>query len=337
MRIIQNGLGVLAALVFIAASAAMNWTFLSGHGKTPLEAHIFGAVSVAADVLKALLPFYIASAWVNRRLLHAGLGSAMFVLLLAFALFSALGFAAGNRGAVTGSQEALNARHAAVTAELAEIDTRITKIGDIQDTQIVEAALARHRQDARWMSSKACEEATAAKSREYCAEYFRLKGALAAASAGKLLIERQGELRRQLARLRDAGAGKDADPQAKLLSVLVSKVIPAADTSTMQVVLAVLIAVLVELGAAFGLYLATGHGPRRPAQAPSRDTSPAVTVLEPDPVPRPPRPRRARPADSEASERETAVLAPAAKPVAEIEGPERFRLKEARALLAAQG
>jgi hypothetical protein len=352
MRLVRNGLGVLAALVFIAASAAMNWVFLAGHGKTPLEAHILGAVSVAADILKALLPFYIASAWMHRRLLHAGIGSVMFTLLLAFALFSALGFAAGNRGAVTGSREALNARHAAVTAELKEIDIRISKIKDSDDTGIIEAAIARHRQDPRWASSKACEDATITRSREYCAEFFRLRGELAAASSAKLLREQREALNRQRQRLEESGAGQEADPQAKMLAILAAKVVPDADASAMQIALAVWIAVMVEFGAAFGLFIATGHGPRRPAPAPqpahreSPDRPPApplapaspptpLDVLEPvrEPEARPSARRNGeRPARRERPDRPPAREPAAAVP--RLEGPERFRLHDAQALLA---
>lgn len=95
MRLVLSGLGVLAALVFVAASGAMNWVFLSGQGKTPLEAQILGAVSLATDAMKALAPFFIASAWRNRRWLQAAIGGAVFAACLVFSLFSALGFAAG--------------------------------------------------------------------------------------------------------------------------------------------------------------------------------------------------------------------------------------------------
>ena len=51
MRVVLGFVAALAALVFMGASGAMNWVFLSSLGKSPLEAQIFGAVSVAVDVL----------------------------------------------------------------------------------------------------------------------------------------------------------------------------------------------------------------------------------------------------------------------------------------------
>ncbi|NBV88149.1 MAG: hypothetical protein EBR88_01330, partial [Betaproteobacteria bacterium] len=83
-----TAVGVLAALVMLGASAGMNWVFLTSHGETELERQILGGVSVAVDVLKAALPFYLAWAWVGRRWLYVGLGSLVLVVFLVFSLAS---------------------------------------------------------------------------------------------------------------------------------------------------------------------------------------------------------------------------------------------------------
>ena len=72
MQILVSVAGVAVALVFIAVSAAMNYTFLSSLGRTPLESHLFGAVSLAADGAKALLPLLCVIAYRSgRRVLAA--------------------------------------------------------------------------------------------------------------------------------------------------------------------------------------------------------------------------------------------------------------------------
>jgi len=60
MKTLISLLGIAAALVMAGVSAAMNYVFLASLGKTAVEGAILGAASSAADMLKCLLPFYIA-------------------------------------------------------------------------------------------------------------------------------------------------------------------------------------------------------------------------------------------------------------------------------------
>ena len=46
MQIVASGFVGLAGVVFIAASAAMNWMFMRGQGKTAFEGEILGLVSI---------------------------------------------------------------------------------------------------------------------------------------------------------------------------------------------------------------------------------------------------------------------------------------------------
>lgn len=374
-RRLQVGLGIVAVLVFMAASGAMNAHFWLSQGKSELEGQILAAVSIAGDLFKAMLPFFIAAAFAAGRWIKGFVGIGLMTLVLVFSLMSALGFAAGNRGAVSGGREAVNARLEAVTSELRDVDIQISKLGDIKDIRIVESALEVKKQDVRWTWSKNCADATAPKSREFCTEYLQMAGELAAATTVARLRERQATLRREALKLREHGAGQAADPQASLLA----KLVPLADASLMQTVVMVLIAVMVELVAAFGLWLATaglrepvarsgdGRGaaevvPLGPGQdVPSRTVAPPVaTVAELErpreierlPAPkeqrrteRPARPRRDRTATdvtaetgAEAVDRVSeGTVGQGAAPPSSTSGrqPERFRLEEAHALLAA--
>ena len=58
---------MIAAGVLLAVSAAMNWRFGLNLGRTEIDGQIYGAASAAADCLKALLPFFLATAIFNRR------------------------------------------------------------------------------------------------------------------------------------------------------------------------------------------------------------------------------------------------------------------------------
>ena len=59
-------LGVVAAGVLLAVSAAMNYRFGFSLGKTALDGEIYGAASAAADCFKALVPFFLFAAIRNR-------------------------------------------------------------------------------------------------------------------------------------------------------------------------------------------------------------------------------------------------------------------------------
>ena len=291
MRILQSILGIVAVLVFLAASAAMNAHFWLAQGKSDLEGQILAGVSVAGDLFKAMLPFFIAAALAQRSWLKALVGSGMFAIILAFSLMSALGFASGNRGAVTGPREAMSKRYEAVVAEISEIDTQISKVGDIPDIRVVEAAIARHKTDVRWRTSKLCEDPTADKSRDFCAEYFTMQSKLATAMSGKVLVDRKATLRSERDKLSAQGAEQAADPQASLLAKLLKAAGNSwADASTMQTVVLVLIAVMIELVAAFGLWLcAAGLVKETPAttgrfpQQRQRRPEPASEVVEASP------------------------------------------------------
>ena len=66
MRHALGVLGVLAAGVLLAVSAAMNYRFGYSLGKTELDGTIYGAASAAADCMKALVPFFFFAAIRNK-------------------------------------------------------------------------------------------------------------------------------------------------------------------------------------------------------------------------------------------------------------------------------
>ncbi len=110
-RVVVSGIGLLFSCVFIAASATMNYGYLSRQAETPWEGQIFGGVAVAVTVYNAAGFFFIRWGWENgKRKLFVPTCAVLQMVFLTFSLMCALGFAATNRGAVTGSREAQSAR-----------------------------------------------------------------------------------------------------------------------------------------------------------------------------------------------------------------------------------
>jgi hypothetical protein len=116
-------IGLLAALIFIAASAMTNFVFASSLGKTQIEGHILGAVSVAADMFKAILPLIIVHAFRTTRYGVMLWGSLLFVVVLVFSFTSALGLIASNRSGVVGARAVSAERGVQIARELAGIET----------------------------------------------------------------------------------------------------------------------------------------------------------------------------------------------------------------------
>ena len=246
--------GICAALVMCAVSAAMNYLFLSSLGKTPLEAHVLGAASAAADILKALLPFLIAWSWRDHRYVAAILGSLAFAFFAGFSLLSAIGFAADNRGALVDARDGVAQEYARMQRSLAETETARSRLPPHRPATIIAEEIERHRQSRRWSATIACTNVTQPESRDFCAEYFRMRAELAAANEGARLTALTATLHTESAKLRESGAGQDSDPQVSLLSW-----ITGVSAERIRLGLIVAVALLVEIGASLGLFLATGH------------------------------------------------------------------------------
>ena len=108
MRHVLGVLGVLAAGVLLAVSAAMNWRFGFSLGRSELDGQIYGAASAAADCLKALVPFFFFAALRNKVWSQAAASALVWVVVTTYSMTSALGHAALNRFDSTGhrAQEA---------------------------------------------------------------------------------------------------------------------------------------------------------------------------------------------------------------------------------------
>ena len=255
MRHAISIMGICAALVMCAVSAAMNWLFLSSLGKTPLEAHVLGAASAAADMLKALLPFFIAWRWREKGYVAAILGSLAFAFFAGFSLLSAIGFAAQTRGALVDARDSMSKEYARMQSAMAEANVRRKALPVHRPAAIVSEEIERHRQNRRWSATKGCANATELQSRDFCAGYFALRAELATAKEEDRLAGQIAALQDESAKLRDRGAGQDSDPQVTLLSRIFG-----LGEESVRLSLIIAVALLVEIGASLGLFLATGHG-----------------------------------------------------------------------------
>jgi hypothetical protein len=264
MRFLVVLVSLSAALTLIIASGMMNWVFMTSLGRSEFEQHILGAVSLAISVFIALLPTLLLWAWRERRMLYFSLGVLVFASFAAFSLSSAVGFAARNRGSLGEDRMLATTRLVEVRRTVAATDAALKELNGVRAVPVLQEVLRGLEQDRRWQSSKSCEAATAEASRSFCKDYFDVKAEMAKAGERERLVGRLAELARERGRLEDMGAGREADSQAAVLAQLLE-----LPTGEVERGLTLYLAVLVEIGAALGIYFATGHirpEPRRYAR-----------------------------------------------------------------------
>lgn len=251
MRHILGFFGLLAAGVLLLVSAAMNWQFGAGLGTTQMNANIFGFASASADVMKALLPFFIFAAFRQKSWSQVAAGGTLWTICLAFSITSALGFSAMNRKDIANVRQVQAVNYADKRIELKRLRERSGWIPQHRPAATVASDMRSMEQHRRWRSSAGCTDATASKSRAFCQTYHAL-GAEAAAGREAAKIEaRIVALKTELASApKGVSAETLGDPQSHFLGKLIGK-----DENVVQMGLIVLMALLVEFGSALGFYV----------------------------------------------------------------------------------
>jgi hypothetical protein len=236
-------------IAVIALSMTMNGLFGYSLGTTELNARIFAALSVAGDGLKSLLPLFIDRQLADHNRRAAIAGGLMFLLLLAYAIASAVGFAAQNRGDLAASRDNLPATLLAASAGLKAAEARHTALSAHRLAGEIEAELAGLRKDRLWDASAECAGATSAASRAFCKKIEALRAELAVAAEDKALTAEIRQFRFEIKRAREAGAGRHSDLQAAAF-----RWVTGLDDASIRLGLAWLLGLAVEAISCFGLF-----------------------------------------------------------------------------------
>ena len=158
MNVLLSGAIAAAAVVFIAVSAIMNALFLSSLGRTPVEVGLLAAVSIASDVVKAVLPVLVVRAVIVRAWAHCAIASLMLIVVVALSLASGTGFAALTRNTAVTARDAQADGLAAMRMELRDIEAGIEGLAPSRQAAVVEAEMAGLTVDRRWTLSKSCTD-----------------------------------------------------------------------------------------------------------------------------------------------------------------------------------
>lgn len=285
MRHALGIIGVLAAGVLLAVSAAMNWRFGYYLGKTEFDGLIYGSASAAADCLKALVPFFFFAAWRNRMWSQAAASILVWVVVTAYSLTSALGHAALNRMDTTGQRAVQAQSYKDLRADLERAKEQLGWVPQHRPAAVVQSEIATLQDQREWQWTEACNKVTGPKGRTFCGEYNGLTAELASAEQAQKLEVRISEIQSELGKVDSGVVMAEADPQAAVLTKLGGIFVPSLTTEDVQTALTIFIALLLEVGSGFGMYIAFSQWRLYDRHAPAAPAMRSVALAEAAPAP----------------------------------------------------
>lgn len=277
--------GVLAAGVLLAVSAAMNWRFGYSLGRTELDGMIYGSASVAADCLKALIPFFFFAALKNRMWSQVAASAFVGIVVTAYSLTSALGHAALNRFDTTGHRMVEAQTYKDLRGDLKRAQDQLSWIPQHRPAATVQGEIEALKNQKAWTFTQACTNVTGSKGREFCQQYHGLNAEMASGNQAQALEARIAEIQGKLGKTDAMTVMGEADPQAAVLSKL-----SGLSVDQVQMAMTIFIALLLEVGSGFGMYVAFSQwrlydreAPAAPKMA-SVESTAAAAVAAPQPA-----------------------------------------------------
>lgn len=229
----------------------MNWRFGLSLGKTELDGQIYGAASAAADCLKALIPFFLFAAIRNRMWSQAAASAVVWVVVTAYSLTSAFGHAALNRFDTAGQRQMQAQSFKDMRADLQRAQEQLSWVPQHRPAATVKGEMDSARNSRLWQLSESCTKVVGKSQRTFCDGYHGLTAELGSAEQAAALEARIAETQTKLAAMDGGSVMAEADPQAAVLAKLAG-----LDVSTVQMALTAFIAILLEIGSGFGMYIA---------------------------------------------------------------------------------
>jgi hypothetical protein len=229
--------------------------------------------SAAADCFKALVPFFFFAAWRNRMWSQAFAALVVWVVVTGYSMTSALGHAALNRLDITGQRTAASANYQDLRADSKRAQDQLTWIPAHRPPQTVEAELNVLKAQRQWLLTSECTQVAGKSAREYCQQYHKFSAELASGREAQKLEGRISEIGSKLARNTGGTVLAEADPQASVLAR-----VTGLQLETVQTALALFVALLIEIGSGFGMYVAFAYW-RMHGHEPKTQVARAVQVM----------------------------------------------------------
>jgi hypothetical protein len=267
----------------------MNWRFGYSLGKTELDGQIYGAASAAADCFKALVPFFFFAAVRNKMWSQAAASAVVWVVVTGYSLTSALGHAALNRFDTAGQRAADSQSYKDLRADLKRAQDQLSWVPQHRPASTVQSDIDGLKNQRAWTNTKGCTEVAGKFNRDFCQQFHMLTAELASARQADKLEVRIAEISAKISGKSGTSASAEADPQAAVLAKLAAALGYSLKTEEVQTALTVFVAILLEVGSGFGMYVAFAtwrlydqQAPQMPRVQVARRTDDAI-VAEPAP------------------------------------------------------
>ncbi len=266
-------LGVISAGILLVVSAAMNYRFGFSLGKTALDGQIYGLASAAADCFKALIPFFFFAAIRNRMWSQAVAAALVWAVVITYSMTSALGHAALNRLDTTGHRAVAAAAYKDLRADSKRAQEQLAWIPAHRPAETVGAEIDVLKAQRYWVLTRECTHTPGKSTREFCQQFHKLNAEHASAQESQKLEARIAEIGAKLAASAGGTVMTEADPQASVLAK-----ITGLDISTVQTALTIFVAMLIEIGSGFGMYVAFAYWHLHDRVEPERKAEVATTA-----------------------------------------------------------
>ena len=266
--------GFLAACLFVLVSISANLKFGLSLATTPFDRIIYGALSLVADLMKVALPLVAILLWRKQHRVLAAIAALFCVGVICFSLAAAIGFAASTRGETVTANKAVIDDRKAWEARIERTSQQLNQLGIPRPAAVIQAEI-----DAllRKPGADGCKIINGPVTNEVCPKVDPLRKELAASGQA---AELEAVLVADRKRLQAVPvAALVADPQSATLSR-----ITALGEGKMRDIIAMLVAVLVEIGSALGLTFVVLAGRSVPAAAAPQIAETAEDA-KPEPTP----------------------------------------------------
>ncbi len=273
MRIVM---GSALALALSGISVACCYVF-GTHLAPGREGELYGVLGGVADALKAILPLAIAAAITAGQTPRAAAGIVLFVAFSAYSFTSELGLYALGRDAVASEAAAGKESFADLKQERAKIAARLKELGPQRPAGTVRGDVAALKAQRSWQTSNECTAPSWSLERDLCAKIEKLQGELASAEEAERLRTKDDGFAAKLESMDVVAALRSTDAQAESLARLTG-----VSAASIKDRLAIMVAVLIELGSGLGLWVTTsgaGHGQAKQAPADEKEQDEETAAL----------------------------------------------------------
>lgn len=253
MRWTLGPIGVVGALVLLGVSCTMNYRFGQSLGKTPFDGYVYGLASIAADVFKAIAPFFFFAAWRSRAWAVMTAAFVVWLVTTVYALTGALGHSLLNRTETAGQRTLAAETHKDLRADLKRNQDQLSWLPPHRAAAAVKSELEALKAQRLWLTTAECQEATGKTSREFCSSYHKVDAELGNALQADKLNAKIEEINKKLSGTK-SDAMSDSDPQADTISKALD-----VGLSKVQLGLALLVVALIEFGSGFGPYVSLAY------------------------------------------------------------------------------